>query len=186
MEMKLSLYYPCKPLRINQAFGVYNDSYLKYGFSRHNGIDYAVDEDDESVAMCQGTVIETGYNEGAGNYVKYRTPLVECEGATCYVEFFYMHGKVPALVKQGDQVNAGDKLLITGATGNATGPHTHISAYSLNLTFDRIQTDLSVDRCFDFSPYYNGFYADDIPVLTPLFQGLLTAYKQLLALLLGK
>ncbi len=172
---------------MNQAFGIKNDSYLKYGFSAHNGIDYRLDTDDESVAMCDGTVTETGFNSGAGNYVKYRTPLVECLGENCYVEFFYMHGKVPALVNKGDKVKAGDKLLITGTTGNSTGVHTHISAYRLGLNgYTRIDNDPPTNNCFDFSILYNGYHADDIPVLTPLFQGLVKAYQQLISLLTKK
>jgi len=39
---KLELFYPAKPYKITQAFGINNPSYLQFGFSQHNGIDIAV------------------------------------------------------------------------------------------------------------------------------------------------
>ena len=159
--MKLSLYYPAKPYQVTQGFGIYNPAYIPLGFDRHNGIDFRVDSDGIASAMCDGTVTDVGYNEGSGNYVKYRTDLVECLGDECYVEFYYMHAN-KCLVKKGDKVKAGDDLIIAGNTGFSTGPHTHISAYRLDTKGRRLDSGTGPERCFDFSQFYNGKYAQDI------------------------
>lgn len=171
---KLSLYYPTKPYNVTQAFGIYNPAYNQFGFDHHNGIDFAVDADGVVLAMCDGVVTDVNYNSSAGNYVKYKTGLVECEGIECYVEFMYMHAS-QQLVKVGDKVQAGDEILIAGNTGFSTGPHTHISAYRLDKRGNRLDQGDGLDRCFDFSKYYNGKNSQDIR------DGLTSSVKALLS-----
>ncbi len=161
--MKLSLFYPAKPYNITQAFGILNPSYNQFGFTKHNGIDFTVDTDGIVNAMCDGVVYEVGYNAGAGNFVRYKTNVpVEAEGKTGYVAFMYMHAE-KQLVKTGDQILAGDELIVADNTGFSTGPHTHISAYFIdNKTNIKLVGDPQTDHCFDFAKYYNGKYAADI------------------------
>lgn len=161
--MKLSLYYPAKPYKVTQAFGILNPSYNQFGFSKHNGVDFTIDTDGIVNAMCDGIVYDVGYNSGAGNYVRYKTTVpVEAEGRTGYVAFMYMHAK-SHLVKIGDKVLAGDELIVADNTGFSTGPHTHISAYFIdNKTNAKLVGDPTTDHCFDFAKYYNGKYASDI------------------------
>lgn len=160
--MKLSLYYPASPYRVTQAFGLTNPFYNQWGFTKHNGVDFAVDTDGIVRAMCDGVVYETGYNSGAGNFVRYKTNLpVEAEGKTALVAFMYMHAK-EVLVKSGQTIHAGDALIVADNTGSSTGPHTHISAYFINELWQKIPLNPETDHCFDFSKYYNGQYADDI------------------------
>lgn len=159
--MKLELYKPAKPYIITQAWGIYNPAYKQFGFERHNGVDFAVDADGIVKAMCEGTVIDVGFNSGAGNYVKYMTDLVECEGEECYVLFMYMHAE-KNLCEVGQKVIAGTPLMKAGNTGFSTGPHTHISACRLGKDkVTRLDNDYA-NRTFDFTKYYNGKFADDI------------------------
>src|SRR3990167_5835535 len=125
---KLELFFPAKPYNVTQAFGIYNPAYLQFGFELHNGADFTIEPDGLVHAMCDGEVTETGFNSGAGNFVRYKTEPMEAEGRTGVVEFMYMHGK-EILVKKGDKVLCGDSLMIADNTGFSTGPHTHISAY---------------------------------------------------------
>ncbi len=165
--MKLELSFPAKPYTITQAFGILNPSYEQFGFSKHNGIDFAVDADGIVVAMCEGIVYEVGANAGAGNFVRYHTLTpVECEGRVGYVGFMYMHAK-SQLVKQGDRLYSGTPLIVADNTGFSTGAHTHISAYfiDLNSLLKLPFGEKESDYCFDFSKYYNGFYGDDIKVI---------------------
>ena len=161
--MKLELSYPAKPYVITQAFGIYNPAYEQFGFNRHNGIDFAVDTDGVVVAMCEGEVYETGFNNGAGNYVRYKTTKeVEADGLKGTVGFMYMHGK-EILCKKGDKVMSGTPLMIADNTGFSTGPHTHISAYFIDSNNIKLPYgSKDSDYCFDFSKYYNGLYADDV------------------------
>ena len=173
--MKLELFIPAKPFRITQAFGITNPSYNQFGFSRHNGIDFAVDADKIVRAMCDGEVYEVGFNKGAGNYVRYKTSIVEALGKRGTVGFMYMHAE-KCVVTKGQKIKAGDPLIIAGNTGFSTGPHTHISAYFVNLLDEKIPLNPETDHCFDFSPFFNGYYADDA-------QKVLTTLKQIISLL---
>lgn len=169
---KLDLFYPAKPYIITQAFGIYNPAYLQFGFEKHNGVDFKVDADKIVKAMCDGLVTDVGFNAGAGNYVRYRTlGPVEAEGKTGYVEFMYMHAE-RCLVKKGQTLKAGDDVIIADNTGFSTGPHTHISGYFVDIkTGYKLRADPTTDHCFDFSKYYNGYYADDAQKV------ILTLYK---------
>jgi murein DD-endopeptidase MepM/ murein hydrolase activator NlpD len=157
---KLELFFPAKPYVITQAFGISNPSYLQFGFSKHNGIDFKVDTDGIVRAMCDGVVYETGFNEGAGNFVKYRTKSVEAEGKIGSVAFMYMHGK-QLLVAPSQELKAGDAIMVADNTGFSTGPHTHISAYFVNELNEKLPGNPDTNHCFDFSKYYNGYHADD-------------------------
>lgn len=162
--MKLELSYPAKPYVITQAFGIYNPAYLQFGFDHHNGIDFRVDTDGLVVAMCEGVVTDVGFNTGAGNYVRYRTKeKVEAEGRNDYVEFMCMHAS-KNLVRNGDVVMSGTPLMVADSTGFSTGPHTHISGYFVDIRtgYKMMVGNKSTDYCFDFSKYYNGYYADDV------------------------
>lgn len=179
--MKLNLYYPAKPYVITQAFGIRNPLYEQFGFKRHNGVDFRVDTDKVVRAMCDGVVYDVGFNNGAGNYVRYKTPLVEAEGRLGYVGFMYMHAE-KCLVKTGDRVQAGDPIIIADNTGFSTGPHTHISAYFVNESNQKIEDgDPTVDHCFDFAKYYNGKFADDI--ILAMYKQILELAQKILALL---
>ena len=159
--MKLDLFYPAKPYVITQAFGITNPSYNQFGFSKHNGTDFAVDTDKIVRAMCDGEVYEVGFNKGAGNFVRYKTGRVEAEGRTGIVGFMYMHAE-KCLVTKGQKIKAGDPLIIAGNTGFSTGPHTHISAYFINELDERIPVgNPETDYCIDFSKYYNGYFSDE-------------------------
>jgi murein DD-endopeptidase MepM/ murein hydrolase activator NlpD len=164
---KLELFYPAKPYNVTQVFGIYNPAYLQFGYDHHNGIDFAVDTDGIVRAMCDGVVVEVkDYPTGAGKAVRYRTiEKVEAEGTTGYVEFMYMHAE-KQLVTVGQILKAGDPVIIADNTGFSTGPHTHISAYFVDPSAPIGNHKLAIgdknsDYCFDFSKYYNGYYADD-------------------------
>lgn len=158
---KLELFYPAKPYNVTQGFGILNPSYERFGFSRHNGIDFAVDADGIVRAMCDGVVYETGFNSGAGNFVRYKTlKPVKVGDKEGVVAFMYMHAD-HVLCKQGDILKAGDPVIVADNTGFSTGPHTHISAYFVDSNNVKLPGDATVDHCFDFSKYYNGYFADN-------------------------
>lgn len=177
LPMKLELFYPAKPYRITQAFGILNPAYNQFGFKKHNGIDFAVDTDGIVRAMCDLEVYEIGFNNGAGNYVRAKTGTVEAEGKIGTVAFMYMHAK-EHLCKKGDKLKAGDPVIVADNTGFSTGPHTHISAYFVNAANQKMEGDPETDHCFDFAPYYNGYFADDA-------QTVLMIYKKIIDLLKG-
>lgn len=185
--MKLELFYPAKPYVITQAFGIYNPAYQQFGFTKHNGIDFLIDADSVVRAMCDGIVtevrdyIQDGKYVGAGKAVRYRTLVpVEAEDHTSYAEFMYMHAK-EQLVSVGQKVKAGDPIIIADNTGFSTGPHTHISAYFVNENGSKQLIGQSEsDYCFDFSKYYNGYYADDATRVIGILQQVISLLKKFL------
>lgn len=82
----------------------------------HTGVDVTSQESDEIVSILDGKVILATYNSGRGNHIK----IEHADGTVST----YSHGK-ELLVKEGDEVKAGEKIMIMGATGLATGKHLH-------------------------------------------------------------
>jgi murein DD-endopeptidase MepM/ murein hydrolase activator NlpD len=70
------------------------------------------------VAVSDAVVVETGSNGGAGNYVSIYDPAADRT-------YNYFHMLAPALVRQGESVDAGQKLGELGCTGSCWGNHLH-------------------------------------------------------------
>lgn len=101
--------------RISSGFGYRNDPITgEYGF--HSGIDLAAEDGSRIAAAYNGAVKETGKNSMAGNYV-----LLEHSGK---FETFYCHCS-EILVKEGENIRAGETIARVGSTGYSTGPHLH-------------------------------------------------------------
>ena len=82
----------------------------------HYGTDFAVQDGTNVLAFADGTVAEAGEITGYGNCVV----LAHADGWTT----LYAHcGSL--LVKAGDSVALGDKIALSGHSGNVTGPHLH-------------------------------------------------------------
>lgn len=89
--------------------------YSEWGLRGHNGIDFGLPVGIPVVACGMG---EVGYQGNRGDW-----------GDLIIVKHFwgeswYAH-LLEVLVNMGDKVNKGDKLGLSGATGNVTGPHLH-------------------------------------------------------------
>jgi murein DD-endopeptidase MepM/ murein hydrolase activator NlpD len=84
----------------------------------HNGEDYAAPEGTSIVAPMSGEVVASFRNAAGGNQVRVRM----ADGAI--VGFAHLSKRD---VKQGDRVNAGDLLGLSGNTGTSTGPHVHVT-----------------------------------------------------------
>ncbi|HTR44860.1 MAG TPA: M23 family metallopeptidase [Thermodesulfovibrionales bacterium] len=82
----------------------------------HSGVDISVPAGTPVSATADGVVSFSGWNGGSGN-------LVGLEHGLGY-STFYAHNRTN-LVKVGQHVKRGDIVAYVGATGNATGPHTH-------------------------------------------------------------
>ena len=161
--MKLS--YPVKPWIVTQAHGIKNPSYNQFGFSEHNGVDVALGTDGKIYAPCDLEVLEIGFNNGAGNYVRLFSPeKLTVDGIQCYVGIMAMH-LLRATCKEGQKLKIGDEIGFAGNTGFSTGPHTHFTfrRYSKKVWNKKFQldTDKEADHTFDPSPYWTGKYAVD-------------------------
>lgn len=82
----------------------------------HNGVDLAVNTGTDVLAFADGTVDFIGEDNSYGLYLQIR----HAGGLTT----LYAHCS-ELLVQQGQTVNAGERVALSGATGNTTGPHLH-------------------------------------------------------------
>jgi len=105
-----------KSYRINQSPG--GSASHSSGNSRF-AIDFGMPTGTVVVATKAGTVRDAKWTSGGGGY----GVLVDHGGNLCS---FYAHLSSFA-VTPGQKVVAGQKIALSGATGNATGPHLHFS-----------------------------------------------------------
>lgn len=99
--------------RISSRFG-YRTLFGKRKF--HKGIDWAIPTGTTVRAACSGTVITAGWGGSYGYYVV----IKHSDGSTTT----YAHlSKI--LCKKGKKVSQGEKIALSGNTGNSTGPHLH-------------------------------------------------------------
>lgn len=84
----------------------------------HNGVDIAAEKGTQVMSVAEGTVEEIGFDTGLG----YNVMVLNTDGYRTR----YSHLS-EILVKEGDNVSAGDILGLVGSTGLSTGPHLHFS-----------------------------------------------------------
>ncbi|MFC4723109.1 peptidoglycan DD-metalloendopeptidase family protein [Geojedonia litorea] len=89
-------------------------AYYGYKVRPHKGTDFAAPVNTPIMATANGTVIESAYKGGNGNYVKIR------HNATYSTQYLHMSKRK---VKVGDFVKQGDIIGLVGMTGNTGGPH---------------------------------------------------------------
>lgn len=101
--------------RLSSGFGI-RSAPVKGASTNHKGVDWAVPSGTAVHASCGGRVSKAGWGSGYG-YVVY----IEHEDGR---QTRYGHlSKV--LVKAGQEVRQGDRIALSGSTGNVSGPHLH-------------------------------------------------------------
>ena len=83
----------------------------------HGGVDFAVSTGTPVMAANDGVVVGTPYDaDGFGNYVQ----IQHRDGHSSYYGHLSSKG-----VSEGQEVNAGQVVGVSGNSGNSTGPHLH-------------------------------------------------------------
>jgi len=108
------------------GFG-YRDSPVNGKNEFHLALDIGAAEGTEIGAFAAGTVEYIGASDEFGNYLK-----INHENN---VSSFYAHCS-KLLVHKGDQVACGQTVALVGHTGNATGPHLHLTIEKDNIRLD--------------------------------------------------
>lgn len=111
----LSVSYPLKQMSVTSPYGTRKDPFTG-ATARHSGLDLKA-FNEEVFSMFDGKVTHVGADERSGKYVTLR--YGEYTVSFCHLS--------KILVKDGDEVFAGDVVGISGATGRATAPHLHIT-----------------------------------------------------------
>jgi murein DD-endopeptidase MepM/ murein hydrolase activator NlpD len=84
----------------------------------HEGQDMFAPAGTTLFAVRDGVLIESGSGGGRGNYIALYSPAQ-------HQTYVYMHMQAPSPVKQGSEVQAGDRVGRVGCTGSCWGDHLH-------------------------------------------------------------
>ena|SRR3990167_1560469 len=190
--MKLFLFYPTKPWKVNQPFGSVSPIYTKLGLKGHNGIDaYCVDSQVVRAAH-DGIVTFTGEDGSGGLGVVIRTEQqFDYQDKQSFYKTVYWHLKPNTFtVKAGQKVKTGDILARADNTGLSTGTHLHWGLKPVykgeeDWNWWNVEQENGYKGSIDPAPYLNGIYAEDKLKLS-LYQQLLLAYQKLLDKMKGR
>ncbi len=105
--------WPVKNNTIGTKYGV-SGPYWSSGY--HTGVDFPVSTGTQVYSVGDGQVFDTGYNSAYGYFVEIY------HGNNVYS--FYAHAS-KIQVTQGQKVSKGDPIMLSGRSGNVTGPHLH-------------------------------------------------------------
>jgi murein DD-endopeptidase MepM/ murein hydrolase activator NlpD len=88
------------------------------GGRRHEGQDVFAKAGTPLVSVRAGVVVETGDDGGRGNYIAIWSPEAR-------MTFVYLHMRAPSPLREGDSVDAGQRIGAVGCTGACWGDHLH-------------------------------------------------------------
>lgn len=118
---------PLNSTEVSSSYGWRRDP-INYRMDFHTGTDFEASYEPVYVTG-KGVVVEAEYKSGYGNSVVvdhgygYKTMYSHCS---------------QLLVQPGDEVNRGDEVAISGASGRVTGPHLHYEIFYKGETQDPI------------------------------------------------
>jgi murein DD-endopeptidase MepM/ murein hydrolase activator NlpD len=110
------LYSPIQGSTVTSGYSDKRKHPITKEYRRHPGIDYAAPTGTPVMSVGDGTVIDIGYTQTAGNYIKIRHNLS--------FGSHYLHlNTINSGLQNGSRVNRGDVIGFVGSTGLTTGPH---------------------------------------------------------------
>lgn len=120
---------PVKKYKLTASYGTGGARWA----AKHSGQDFAVPIGTDVVAVHKGTVVKAGPN-GAGDGPAYGNAVVIKHSNGKYSQYAHL-SKVN--VKIGQQVKTGQKIALSGNTGNSSGPHLHFEIRTTRTTARR-------------------------------------------------
>ncbi|WP_371660595.1 M23 family metallopeptidase [Streptomyces sp. NBC_00280] len=108
---------PVKKYKLSASFNQAGNMWS----STHSGQDFAVPSGTKVVAAHGGTVVKAGGN-GAGDGSAYGNAVVIKHGNGTYSQYAHLSR---ISVKVGQVVATGQRIALSGNTGNSSGPHLH-------------------------------------------------------------
>ncbi|MFB7966738.1 M23 family metallopeptidase [Streptomyces rubiginosohelvolus] len=108
---------PVKKYKLTASYGTGGARWA----AKHSGQDFAVPIGTPVTAAHTGTVVKAGPN-GAGDGPAYGNAIVIKHSNGKYSQYAHL-SKVN--VKIGEKVKTGEKIALSGNTGNSSGPHLH-------------------------------------------------------------
>ncbi|MFD4986695.1 M23 family metallopeptidase [Streptomyces sp. NPDC058374] len=116
-KKKSSWNVPVHNASISATFGTGGDRWA----NKHSGQDYAVPVGTSVEAAHDGTVVKAGGN-GAGDGPAYGNAVVIKHADKTYTQYAHLS---QINVSPGQTVKTGEKIALSGNTGNSSGPHLH-------------------------------------------------------------
>jgi hypothetical protein len=178
----LELYYPVKPLYMNQKFGsVAMLAYYKangINITQHNGIDFATKHGQPIYATHDGMAYYE-IDPGQGHGVVIRTNgQFDYEDGQAHFKTIYWHLCDPvkepqfaspvlkATINSPIPVKAGDVIGYADSTGVSTGDHLHFGVKPVGKgepanTWYNLEQNNGMYGAIDPNPYFNGLFAED-------------------------
>ena len=98
---------------IGTGYGV---SGSMWSSGKHTGVDFRASTGTQVFSVGDGIVVDTGFSRAYGNFVEIY------HGNNIYS--FYAHAS-SVRISQGQTVSKGQLIMLSGATGNVSGPHLH-------------------------------------------------------------
>lgn len=184
MPSDLKIWFPFKPYKITQKWGVYNADYLPLGFSLHNGIDANLGTNQrtwpvycpvEGFRITENAFYPTGGGNQLGMVSKQKYQVGD---KFCYVSIILCHAE-KVLVPVGYEPALGELLTIADNTGFSTGPHTHMGMYRLDDNLNKLDTNGAIGS-YDPVLCFAGDFAINKASLATLIRGNWRYYQYLL------
>lgn len=190
----MRLYFPIKPLQVNQAFGANPDYYKKFHDNQgnplkgHDGIDFYAEHGTPVYAAHDGMAhFEKDSHGGEGIWIR---------GQGIYSVYWHLVGdtdpKYPSPIPlDGKEYQVSTGTLIgyadnTGAPYESSGTHLHFGLCELDARNFIKNMDNGFNGRVDPMPYFTGQYAPDVPQLVSLYQKVLSIGGRLLEALKNK
>ena len=106
---------PLKSIQVTSRFGMRHHPIL-HRYCMHNGVDLKAHYENV-FSMLPGRVKNIGMNKRSGKYI-----IIQTAGYT--ISYCHLSS---ILVRDGQYVNAGEVIAVSGNTGMSTGPHLHLT-----------------------------------------------------------
>ena len=125
---------PLKSIHITSRFGMRHHPIL-HRYCMHNGVDLKAHYENV-FSMFPGRVVSIGHNKRSGKYV-----IIQTAGYS--ISYCHLSS---VLVCDGQYVNAGEVVGISGNSGMSTGPHLHLTtkkdgkAFNPTILLDNIRS----------------------------------------------
>lgn len=125
-KLNYKIYNPVINARVSSEFGE-REHPISGDTGIHKGIDLALNKGEPIYAIYDGEVVEAGYDQWNGNYIKIKHDN-NIMSVYCHCEKLF--------VKKGEVIRGGEKIATVGSTGQSTGPHLHFEIRIKNVSYN--------------------------------------------------
>lgn len=197
----MQLYYPIKPLQLNQGFGANPEYYKKfldvYGnpYKGHDGMDFRAITGQEVRAAHAGMArLVTDSHGGEG--IMLRSLEAENDGTFATTMYWHLIGdsdiNYPSPISTDNRehpVEIGQLIGYadnTGAPFESSGTHLHFGLYFSGANGVGLHQNNGFNGRVDPAQYFTGTYAEDEPLLVQKYQMLISILQKCVELLTAK